>query len=227
MKKIGLLIIATNKYVDFLHTLISSADNYFLPNQDVTYFIFTNQDLDIESKRNIVRIETEHKSWPWMTLGRYKIFTQNSDILSNMDYLYYCDADMRFEGLVSDEVLGDLVATQHHGYCGKRGTPEMRPFSTAFVRPDEDMQYFAGGFNGGKSYNYLEMAKVLSNNIDIDFSNNIIAVWHDESHINRYFIDNKPTKILSPSYCFYEHIEDPRFERKLLALQKNHSEIRN
>ena len=225
MKKIGLLIIATNKYVQFLEPLIVSADKFFLPEQEVTYFIFTDKELDIQSKRNIVKIDVEHKEWPWMTLGRYKIFSNSSEILSSMDFLYYCDADMRFEGLVGDEILGDLVATQHHGYYTQRGTPETNPKSLACVYPHEQMQYFAGGFNGGKSNNYLNMAKTLSKNIDVDYSNGIIAVWHDESHLNRYLIDNVPTKILDPGYCFYENSNDMRFVKRLLALVKNY-EIR-
>ena len=40
--KIGLLIIATNKYTDFLNKLISSADDFFLTDSNVEYFIFTN-----------------------------------------------------------------------------------------------------------------------------------------------------------------------------------------
>jgi histo-blood group ABO system transferase len=223
---IGLLIIATNKYTTFIEPLIKSADENFLINQEVTYFIFTNKNLDLKSKRNIVYINVEHKDWPWMTLGRYKIFTDNQHELSKMDYLYYCDADMRFVGLVGDEILSDLVATQHPGYYNRRGTPETNPASLACVYPHEDMQYFAGGFNGGSSYEYLKMAKKISNNIDIDYSNNIIAIWHDESHMNRYFIDNKPTKILNASYCYGESMNIP-FERKLIALDKNHSEIRS
>ena len=225
MNKVGLLIIATNKYIQFLQPLIESADSYFLPNQDITYFVFTNQNIDIKSNRNIVKIDVEHKDWPWMTLGRYKIFSDNSNILSKMDYIFYSDVDMRFVFEVGDEILSDRVATQHPGYYDRRGTPETNPLSLACVFPYEQMQYFAGGFNGGTSKEYLKMAHKISNDIDVDCSRNIIAIWHDESHMNRYFIDNKPTLILSPSYCYGESMNIP-FEKKLLALDKNHSEIR-
>ena len=222
---VGLLIIATNKYVSFLQPLIESADKFFLLNQEVTYFIFTNVDIDITSSRNVIKIYVDHKDWPWMTLGRYKIFSDNSELLSRMDYLYYCDADMRFVGEVGDEILGDRVATQHPGYYGKRGTPDTNKMSLAFVSPNEQMQYFAGGFNGGTTEEYLKMSKIISTNINIDYSKGIIAIWHDESHMNRYFIDNPPTVILSPSYCYGESMNIP-FEKKILALDKNHSRIR-
>ena len=224
--KVGLLIIATNKYIQFLQPLISSADDFFLKDQEVTYFVFSNQDIQIEANRNVVRIDVDHKEWPWMTLGRYKIFTNNSEELSKMDYLYYCDVDMRFVGDVGDEILSERVATQHPGYFGRRGTPETNRLSLACVFQHEEMQYFAGGFNGGTSNEYLKMSKHISNNIDIDYSNGLIAIWHDESHINRYFIDNTPTKILDPSYCCVESWLDCPFGRRLLALIKKHNEIR-
>jgi histo-blood group ABO system transferase len=223
--RVGLLIIATNKYIQFLKPLIESADRYFLNGVDVTYFVFTDQDIDVKSDRNIVKIDVDHKDWPWMTLGRYKIFSESSDKLSTMNYLYYCDVDMRFNNFVGSEIISDRVATQHPGYYGRRGTPDENPKCLAYVSPNEKMQYFAGGFNGGSSSEYLKMANQLSNNIDKDYSNGIIAVWHDESHMNRYFIDNKPTLILDPSYCYPESWNIP-FEKRLLALDKNHSEIR-
>jgi histo-blood group ABO system transferase len=225
MKKVGMLVIATNKYIQFLQPLISSADNFFLKDQEVTYFIFTNQDIEIETNRSVVRIGVDHKEWPWMTLGRYRIFSNNSSELSKMDYLYYCDADMRFVGDIGDEILSDLVTTQHCGYYNQRGTPETNNISTACVFGHEQMQYFAGGFNGGSSKEYLKMSNDLSNNIDIDYSKGIIAVWHDESHLNRYMIDNKPSLILDPGYCFHEGSNRP-FRQRLIALSKNHSEIR-
>jgi len=226
MKKIGLLVIATNKYTVFLEQLIKSADEFFLRGTDVTYFVFTNQEINTTSSRNIVKINVEHKEWPWMTLGRYKIFSNNSEKLSEMDYLFYCDADMRFVNHVGQEILSERVVTQHPGFLGGRGTPETNPISTACIYPHEKLQYFAGGFNGGDKSEYLKMSKTISQNIDKDLEKNFIAIWHDESHINRYMIDNPPTKILDPGYCYPESW-NLLFDKKLLALDKNHKEIRN
>lgn len=226
MSKVGLLIICTNKYTRFLDSLLRSADQHFLKNQDVTYFIFTDQEVEIATNRKVVGTYVEHREWPWMTLGRYKIFSEASEELSKMDYLYYCDADMLFVGDIGDEILSDRVATQHPALFGTRGTPDTNPESLACVYPHEEMQYFAGGFNGGKSEEYLKMANTISNNIDIDYAKGIIALWHDESHFNRYCIDNQPTKILNPSYCYSEY-HNPPFERKLVALNKNHQELRS
>ena len=49
--------------------------------------------------------------------------------------------------------------------------------------------------------------------------------WHHESHLNRYFIDNPPTIMLSPEYCYPENWDIP-FKKRLLALDKNHEECR-
>ena len=225
MSKIGLLLIATNKYSVFLQPLISSSDTHFLSNHDVTYFVFTNHDMEISSNRNVVQFYVEHRPWPWMTLGRYKIFSQQKKILSQMDYLYYCDVDMLMVGEVGDEILSDRVATQHPGYYGSRGTPETEPISSACVYDHEPMQYFAGGFNGGTSSEYLKMSQTIMNNIDSDLDKGYIAVWHDESHLNRYFIDHPPTKILCPSYCYHIPYGLP-FPSKIITLDKNHEEIR-
>jgi len=224
--KIGLLIIATNKYINFLDNLIKSADNHFLQDHDVTYFVFSNVDVSVESKRNIVLSKIEHKPWPWMTLGRYDIFSGHSKILEEMDYLFYCDVDMRFEGSVGSEILSDRVATQHPGWYGTNGTPETRPQSKAYLNSKHHKEYFAGGFNGGSSKEFLTMSKILSENIHEDLSNKIIAIWHDESHMNRYFFDNPPTKILNPGYCYPES-RVLSFDKKLVALDKNHHELRS
>jgi histo-blood group ABO system transferase len=224
--KIGLLIIATNKYVRFLNDLISSADSFFCRNDEVTYFIFTDKDIKIDSNRNIEVIETPHKKWPFMTLERYKIFNNSKNLLSEMDYLFYCDVDMRFENYIHEEILGDIVGTIHPAFIDNRGTVETNSNSLAYVSDDEDVQYFAGGFNGGTSYEYLKMADKISQNIQKDLDNGIIAIWHDESHLNRYYIDNPPTVVLSPSYCYPESWNLP-FTRRLLALDKNHEEVRS
>ena len=44
MKKIGLILISTNKYKIFVKPLIESARNFFLNNHEVTYYLFTDSD---------------------------------------------------------------------------------------------------------------------------------------------------------------------------------------
>lgn len=228
MIEIGLLIIATNRYTDFVEPLIKSADKFFFknnPNINVSYFVFTNKQLCIQSNRNIFYIDIEHKPWPWMTLGRYNIFSSNENLFKGIQYLYYIDADMRFESDVGVEILSDIVATVHPGFLGARGTPENNPKSLAYVAPYVPLTYCAGGFNGGTSKEYLKMANKLSANIEEDYCNGIIAIWHDESHLNKYYIDNPPTTLLSPAYCYPESWDLP-FPRKIVALDKNHEEMR-
>ena len=93
--------------------------------------------------------------------------------------------------------------------------------------------YYAGGFNGGKPKHFLKMSKTIVNNIEKDFENNLIAVWHDESHMNRYLLNNPPTVELTPSYCYPEAVEhnptgwNVPFEPKILALDKNYAEVRS
>ena len=225
MKKIGLILISTNKYKIFVKPLIESARNFFLNNHEVTYYLFTDSDEFNDLGDDVVINKIEHLEWPMITLYRYKTFVKHKDILSTEDYLFYCDIDMRFVDDVGDEILGDLVATIHPGFLGGRGTPETKPQSTAYIHPNDELVYYAGGFNGGSSSNFLEMSEQIDKNIDIDFNNGIIAIWHDESHLNKFFTKNKPTPILSPSYCYPESW-NLNYTKKLLALDKDHESIR-
>ena len=63
------------------------------------------------------------------------------------------------------------------------------------------------------------MIQELKASIDIDTNNKIIAVWHDESHINKYITHNR-YKILSPEYAYPEDWKLP-FSPKILILDKN------
>lgn len=223
-KRVGLLLIATGKYDVFIQQLIDSAEKWFLKNHNVTYFLFTDTSMDFQNPK-IKKIYHEHKPFPFPTLLRYNTFAKNDALFTDMDYLFYCDIDMLFVDQVGDEVLSERVFTQHPGYYGKRGTPETNPASLAYIGPDENMQYFAGGFNGGTKDEFIKLAKTIDVNIQKDLEKEIIAVWHDESHLNRYAVDNPPTKILSPEYCYGESMKIP-FKKRLIALDKNHEELR-
>jgi Glycosyltransferase family 6. len=220
---VGLLIVATGKYITFVPPLIESANKYFCKNHKVTYFVFTDGILPVAD--NIVKIEQKRLGWPHDTMMRLSMYAKQKDLLDKMDYLFATDADMRFVDTVGDEILSERVGTLHPGFVGKKATYETNNKSTAHVASHEGKYYFAGGFNGGSAKEFLKMAETIANNVEIDLKNNVIAVWHDESHLNRYFIDNPPTCILSPSYCYPESWHIP-YQKRLLALDKNHAEVR-
>lgn len=221
--KVGLLVVATGKYIQFVKPLLDSARTYFCPNHDVTYFIFT--DGVYQSEPDVVLLPQNKLGWPYDTLMRCAMYDKYSSELVSMDYLFACDADMRFVDCVGDEILSPRVATQHPGYVGQRGTYETRPISRACIYAHEGQHYFAGGFHGGSAQEFLKLAHTMHENIKIDMSKGFIAVWHDESHLNRYFVDNPPTAILSPSYCYPESW-NIKYTKRLLALDKNHAEVR-
>jgi histo-blood group ABO system transferase len=232
--KIGLLNIATNRYLEFVDGLYDSANKFFLSKGafELHYFLFTNLPGGV-NRDDVNVIYQEHYPWPGMTLRRYEIFCKNSTKLSEMDYLYYCDIDMIFEGYIGDEIIGDSVATLHPGYWNAPLhilSYERSPISRAYVAPGEGQRYFAGGFNGGTSENFLRMSETIYKNIVEDKKIGYTAVWHDESHMNRYFIDHPPSVILDPSYCFPKDAvwakEHPfRATKKLCALEKDHSQF--
>jgi histo-blood group ABO system transferase len=222
--KIGLLIVATGKYITFVPPLIESAQKYFCQKHQITYFVFTDGDLHTGDK--IIKIDQKRLGWPYDTMLRCSIYDAHKESLKEMDYLFAIDADMRFNSWVGDEILSDRVAVLHPGfYTGQRGSYEARPISKAYVAPKEGKYYFAGGIYGGKAIEFLKMTATMVNSIREDQSKGVIAIWHDESHLNRYFIDNHPTLILSPAYCYPENWK-LSFEKKLLALDKNHNALR-
>lgn len=220
---IGMCVMATGKYDKYAIKMIDSARKYFCTNHNVYFFVFTDQ--DFPKSNDVTSIFQERLGWPHDTLKRFHVYYKNKTLFNEMDYLFAIDADMLFVAPVGDEILGDTVATQHPGFVDKRGSYETNKKSTAYVGKKEGKYYFAGGFYGGKKDRFIKLLKSNIDHIEKDFKKGYIAVWHDESHLNRYLINNKPDVILSPSYCYPENWDLP-YEKKLLALDKNHDEIR-
>jgi histo-blood group ABO system transferase len=52
-----------------------------------------------------------------------------------------------------------------------------------------------------------------------DLANNIIAKWHDESHLNRYAAYNK-VMILGPQYCYDGKVELSSKKPLVIAVEK-------
>lgn len=242
MKKIALLFVCINeRYWPFLKDINDDVDKFFLPGHQVDKFIWS--DMPGEKLYGGTVISTESVSWPYPTLMRYHLFLQEEKKLAEYDYIFYIDADMRIIAPVGDEIMGDgLTMAQHPMYAlARRYIPpyEPNPNSTAYmprfgiIKEDEgklwfDPLYAAGGFQGGKSADFLKAMWSMKRAIDKDLNNNYIAIWNDESHWNYYLSQNPPAVVLDPGYCYpdsiiaeyYEKIWGCKYQPKIITLTK-------
>lgn len=211
MKKIGILYICTGEYSKFWTEFYRSAEKYMLSNEELHYFIFTDDEvlLNIQDS-NIHPIFQTNLVWPYPTLYRFKFFIEQQERLGKMDYLIFCNANLLFlKNINLDDLLIEkpMFATIHPSEYKKtkRKFPyERNKKSLAFVDQDgSELEYVCGGFNGGRSAYFLNMARDLSYNIEQDLNNGIIAIWHDESHFNRYFnLNNNIFSILPSTFAW-------------------------
>ena len=213
---VAVVIICTGSYYVFLNPLKESIKKHFLKNNFVEVFTFGDQLGDFYM---------EHKPFPYPTLMRYHQFNKQKDILKSFDYIFYCDVDMLFCGDVGEEILSEGLTACIHPFAESRSfknTFELNKESTAYT--EDITTYCCGGFQGGTSDAFLKMSQEIADNIDKDLEKGIIARWHDETHYNKYLTLNKPSKILSRDYCTPE--KELNTNTKLIALDKNHKEIR-
>jgi hypothetical protein len=196
--KTALVVIASGEiYWRYAEALIVSAKKFFIPHD---IFLFTDREAKFDVKKQVA---IPSLRFPEATLKRYHIFLEEEEALSQYENIFYCDADMLFaESIAENEILSyGITVVEHPGFLGhpEGASYESNPASTAYLK--QAMTYVCGGFNGGTSRAYLEMAKVIRAAIDTDLEHGIVARWHDESHLNRYCYDNPPARILSPAFC--------------------------
>ena len=175
------------------------------------------------------------EGWPNGTMYRWHRLLEN---MPETDYVFLCDADMRFESLVTHEIIStSITLTLHPGYVGKKPHElpyESRTRSACYVHPSDRLFYFCGGFAGGPRKEIKEFANQIAARIDSDMSQGITPIWHDESALNRTAALWRDICILPPSYCYPDndeyyktHIWKQPYERKLVALDKKESERGN
>lgn len=224
--KVAILYICTGKYDIFWEEFYKSSEKYFLSKSDKEYFVFTDaESIYEENNSKIHKIYQENLNWPGNTLFRFKMFNKITDQLEKFDYIFFINANALFLKEVSEDILPreeSLIVVQHPGFYNKERyqfTYDNNPQSLAYIPEDKGQVYVCGGFNGGTKNAYISLIKDLQRNIDEDYKNGIVALWHDESHINKYILEHK-YKLLGPEYMSPEEKEMP-FEKIVIVRDKN------
>ena len=205
--KVAILYIAIGNYEIFWDEFYQSCENLFLQNSEKQYFVFTDAQRLLKQKcDNVEFIYQENMGWPRNTLYRFHMFMKLKSELQKFDYLIFYNANALINTNISEEeilpVNEDFCYARHFNFVGKDNCffpYERNRKSTAYVEYGRGEDYIQACFLCGKSKAMLTMFECLEKNINIDMQNNIIARWHDESHVNKYLID-KSNKILGVEY---------------------------
>ena len=219
--KVGVMMVCINSpYWQYAKPVIDGIKSLFLPGHDTEIMMWSDMGQYPEAKDvnyGATIFPTESVQWPYPTLMRYHLFLEQEEYLKKFDYLFYIDLDMRIVGIVGDEILGQgLTAAEHPMYSLRPNLIppyEPNPSSACFInRPgkivDENGKprfkpyYYAGGFQGGTTPEFIEAMKKTRDLIDVDMANGYIPIWNDESAWNKYLSENPPAVVLSPAYIY-------------------------
>ncbi|KAK9518539.1 hypothetical protein VZT92_023845 [Zoarces viviparus] len=116
-----------------------------------------------------------------------------------------------FKGRFGSEALGDSVALVHAWYYKlpkDKFTYDRNPKSKAYMETGD--YYYHAAIFGGLCDNVKDLADYCFLGIMEDKLNNVEALWHDESHLNKYFWLHKPSRLVSPEYCWDPVINEKR-----------------
>ena len=228
MKSIGVLYICTGPYALFWDDFYNSFEEKFLANTEKRYFVFTDsENIHSSIEKNIRVIKIDNQPWPLITLLRFRTFLSIEEELRKCDYLMFSNANIICDDYISENEFlpqnnQSIFVTTHPGYFGKKKYEypyDRNKKSLAYVPWNCGNVYVIGAMFGGKSDAFIEMSKSLMSNIEEDLKKNVIAKWHDESHLNRYIIGRDDVKVLGPEYCYPYGIE-VTYNRKLSAVSK-------
>ncbi|KAF1391839.1 hypothetical protein PFLUV_G00046230 [Perca fluviatilis] len=227
---VALTVFAVGRYLDaYLKNFLNSSEHHFMLGLPVTYYVFTDvpekvPDIKLRPQRSIKVIKVEKSSrWQDISMMRMKTISDviESDIRHHCTHVFCFDVDQVFTGRFGSEALGDSVALLHAHYYHlpqKLFTYDRNPKSKAYMQTG-DFYYHAAIF-GGSWKSVKALTEACYQSILEDKQNNVEALWHDESHLNKYLWLHKPSKVLSPEYCWDTSIgyrSDIRVTRLLWA----------
>ena len=232
---LAVVFIGTDKYLNFLPSWYDSCEEFLVPGIKKQYFVFTDGKLE-GTPDNMSVYKQEHLPWPYITLFRFGTILKAKQELGQYDWVLFLDADMRVVDTITPEELftpKPYIGVHHPCHYMKMpphdqypGAFETEQQSTAGIESTDDISvYFQGCLWGGSVPEVLNMMTELQLRTQTDLEKDIIAKWHDESQMNKFFAERRTkVHVLHPAFAFPEDFaRHCKFEPKIVHLSKDNS----
>ena len=208
--KVAIAFIGTGRYLNFLPQYYEHIEENFLPNTEKTILAFTDGEME-GLPDNVKVYPQEHLEWPFITLKRFEIINKAREEILKNDWFVFIDADAFVVGKVTEEeflerccghTTDEVPLFGVHHPCHRAGMPPHKIKTGAYETDEKSEAYFdvskelppiywQGCFWGGKVPPVLAMIDEIEGRVNRDLENDIVALWHDETHINKYFFERE------------------------------------
>ncbi|KAL1269571.1 hypothetical protein QQF64_031860, partial [Cirrhinus molitorella] len=236
---IATTVFALGKYTRFIKDFLESAEQHYFVGFRVHFYLFTDQpesvpEVKMGENRSLTVLKVQSLNrWQDISMKRMEKLEKliENELAGEADYIFCLDVDTMFYGRWGAESLGRLVGVIHPWFFDAsrdQFTYERRPESLAYIPAGEGDYYYAGAAFGGTLEDVHTLTKTCREHLNIDAANSIEAVWQEESHLNKYFLLNKPSKLLSPEYM-WRGINEGATPIKIVRfadVPKNYAEVR-
>lgn len=190
--RVLICLIGTGKYAELLNKQYIDIKSHFLPTIKKDFIVFSDIKFDAE---DVLYIKMEHNEWPSIVLKRFITLNKYVDYIKSYDWFIFLDADIDILEVVSEEEFfchNKSFFGVAHPTLAHNGSFSDDVRCRAYVGKNEDRSmYWQACFWGGKGEFIIHLISKISEDLSFDASKNIIAKWHEESYLNRFFINNK------------------------------------
>lgn len=128
---VGVVSVATNRYVHYWMEMAASADVLLFPEAELTMHVFTDQPELVEEfaprleRTRVHPITIDALTWPAATMQRFQLISEHADTLAE-EVLMHLDADMLVVGRTPTDLdpelwEGGMALVRHPGYRRPQG----------------------------------------------------------------------------------------------------------
>ena len=209
MKTLGIYYIATSNYCSGFPHFVKNL-HLFAP-EFKKYVIILSDGLSEWDGKCISNIEykvihIDHYPWPIIALFKfYNIYKYKQDF----DYIMYLNAESQFNPYWSGNFWSifsqnKLTLSRHPQsnlleiYDGERFNNYPKNNTACYISPDKQFTYVCAGLVFGPSNLFFKMCKDINELIKTDLMGHFIPMWHDETYLNYWRLNNLDITWISP-----------------------------